>query len=105
MARDLTFHTNHQTWRPQTWRLQTWRLAALGIIAGFAASVLALNNAGVALSILGMGMVAIVADRKLTDLTRRSLDSIRVLADTRSRLENSRRLLEQERTALQTAVS
>src|SRR5947209_5143645 len=98
MARDLSFQITHQT------NHQAWRLAALGIIAGFAVSIVALNNAGVALSILGMGLVAIVADRKLTDLTGRSLDAIRALSDTRTRLENSRRVLDQERTALQTAV-
>lgn len=99
MARDLSFQINQQT------NHQTWRLAALGIIAGFAVSILALNSAGVALSILGMGLVAIVADRKLTDLTGRSLDAIRALSETRNRLETSKRALDQERAALQIAVN
>jgi diguanylate cyclase (GGDEF)-like protein len=96
MARDLSLQTqtNHQT----------WRLAALGIIASFAVSILALNNAGVVLSVIGMGIVALVADRKLTGLTARSLDAIRALSETHNRLENTRRVLDQERTALQTAV-
>ena len=40
MARDLSFQITHQT------NHQAWRLAALGIIAGFAVSIVALNNAG-----------------------------------------------------------
>ena len=97
MARDLSLQitqTNHHT----------WRLVALGIIAGFAASILALNNTGVVLSVVGMGIVAMVADRKLSGLTERSLAAISALSETHSRLQNARRLLDQERSALQVAV-
>ena len=97
MARDLSLQitqTNHHI----------WRLAALGIIAGFAASILALNSTGVVLSVAGMGIVAVVADRKLSGLTGRSLAAISALTETHSRLENTRRQLDQERTALHVAV-
>ncbi len=96
MPRELTLQTtNHQL----------WRLAALGLIVCFVASVLAVNNAAAALSILGMSLVALVADRKLTDLNDRSHEAIRALSDNRARLENSRAVLEQERAALQTAIN
>ena len=80
MPRELTVQTNYQA----------WRLAALGLIVCFATSMLAVNNAGAALSILGMSLVAVVVDRKLTDLTSRSHDAIRALSDNRARLESSR---------------
>jgi len=94
MPRELTVQTNYQA----------WRLAALGLIVCFATSMLAVNNAGAALSILGMSLVAVVVDRKLTDLTSRSHDAIRALSDNRARLESSRAVLEQERATLQTAI-
>src|SRR4029077_13821101 len=83
---------------------QTWRLAALGIIAGFAVSILALNQIGIMLSVVGMGIVALIADRKLSGLTGRSLAAIGALSETHNRIENTRRVLDQERTALQIAV-
>src|SRR3974390_3431158 len=95
LPRELTLQTNYPA----------WRLAALALVVCFATSLLAVNNAGAALSILGMSLVAVVADRKLTDLTGRSDDAIRALTDSRARLENSRQTLEQERATLQTAVN
>ncbi len=94
MPRELTIQTNYQV----------WRLAALGLLVCFATSMLAVNNVGAALSILGMSLVGVVVDRKLTDLAGRSDDAIRALTDNRARLENSRAVLEQERATLQTAI-
>jgi diguanylate cyclase (GGDEF)-like protein len=95
MARELTLQTTYQG----------WRLAALALVVCFATSVLAVNNVGAAFSILGMSLVALVADRKLTDLTSRSNDTIRALTDNRARLESSRAALEQERATLNTAIN
>jgi diguanylate cyclase (GGDEF)-like protein len=95
LPRELTLQTNYPA----------WRLAALALVVCFATSLLAVNNAGAALSILGMSLVAVVADRKLTDLTGRSDDAIRALTDHRARLENARATLEQERATLLTAIN
>ncbi len=94
-SRGLSFQTNYQA----------WRLAALGILVCFATAILVRSNAGAALSVLAMTLVALVADRKLADLSGRSHEAIRALTDTRAQLENSRRTLEQERGVLETAVN
>ena len=94
-SRGLSFPTNHQA----------WRLAALGIIVCFATSILVRSNAGAAISVLAMTLVALVADRKLGELAGQSHEAIRALTDTRTRLENSLRSLAQERGILETAVN
>ena len=94
-SRGLSFQTNYQA----------WRLVALGIIVCFATSILVRNNAGAAISILAMTLVALVVDRKLADLTGRSHEAIRALTDTRAQIDNSRRNLEDERLILETAIN
>ena len=94
-SRGLSFQTNYQA----------WRLAAVAILVCFVTSILVRNNVGAAISILAMTLVALVADRKLADLTGRSHEAIRALTDTRAQLENSRRTLEQDRATLETAIN
>ena len=94
-SRGLSFQTNYQA----------WRLAAVAILVCFVTSILVRNSVGAAISILAMTLVALVADRKLTDLTGRSHEAIRALTDTRAQLENSRRTLEQDRATLETAIN
>jgi diguanylate cyclase (GGDEF)-like protein len=94
-SRGLSFQTNYQA----------WRLAAVAILVCFVTSILVRNNVGAAISILAMTLVALVADRKLADLTGRSDDAIRAVTDTRAQLENSRRTLEQDRATLEAAIN
>ena len=94
-SRGLSFQTNYQA----------WRLAALAILVCFATSILIRSNVGAAISILAMTLVALVADRKLADLTGRSHEAIRALTDTRAQLDNSRRTLEQDRVTLEAAIN
>ena len=51
-SRGLSSQTNHQA----------WRLAALAIIVCFATTIVVRNNAGAALSVVAMTIVALVAD-------------------------------------------
>ena len=84
---------------------RAWRLLALGILVCFASSLLVINNSGIALSIAGMSFIAFVADRKLIALGAQSGYVIRALSDARTRLESSRRRLEQDRSTLCIAIN
>ncbi|MFN5715701.1 MAG: EAL domain-containing protein [Bradyrhizobium sp.] len=75
--------------------------AALSLSPAFLAVVIA----GVALSVLGMSLVGVLADRRLALRTRRFEDIISQLSLARQQVEASQKELEQQRFRLDTAIN
>ena len=92
----------HLNFRPHQ---QAVRLLILGGLVCVAGALAAIGNPGVTLGVIGMGAIAILADRRMVALTRRTHNLIRALSNARARLERSRRVVEHERTALQIATN
>ena len=66
--------------------------------------VLALAIAGVALSLLGMSLIGVLADRSLASRTDKFEKIIRQLSSAQQQIEASQRLLEQQKLQLDTAL-
>ncbi|MCK1739862.1 EAL domain-containing protein [Bradyrhizobium sp. 139] len=66
---------------------------------------LALAIAGVALSVLGMSLIGVLADRRLAVRTARFEEIIRQLSTARQQLEDSQKELQQQKLRLDTAIN
>jgi diguanylate cyclase (GGDEF)-like protein len=66
---------------------------------------LALLIAGVALSVLGMSLIGVLADRRLADRTRRFEEIISQLSRARQEVETSQRELQEQKLRLDTAIN
>ncbi|MCC8949527.1 EAL domain-containing protein [Bradyrhizobium sp. Arg62] len=75
--------------------------AALSLSPAFLAIVIA----GVALSVLGMSLVGVLADRRLALRTRRFEEIISQLSSARQQVEASQKELEEQRFRLDTAIN
>ncbi|MGY3133099.1 diguanylate cyclase (GGDEF)-like protein [Bradyrhizobium sp. USDA 4501] len=75
--------------------------AALSLSPAFLAIVIA----GVALSVLGMSLVGVLADRRLALRTRRFEEIISQLSSARQQVEASQKALEEQRFRLDTAIN
>ena len=67
--------------------------------------VLALAIAGVALSVLGMSLIGVLADRRLASRTARFEGIISQLSDARQQLEDSQHELQEQTLRLDTAIN
>ncbi|MGT2436679.1 PAS-domain containing protein [Bradyrhizobium betae] len=67
--------------------------------------VLALAIAGVALSVLGMSLIGVLADRRLASRTARFEEIISQLSDARQQLEDSQHELQEQTLRLDTAIN
>jgi diguanylate cyclase (GGDEF)-like protein len=70
----------------------------------FSPAYLALVIAGVALSVLGMSLVGVLADRRLADRTRKFEEIINQLSLAQRQLEGSQRELQEQKLLLDTAI-
>ena len=68
-------------------------------------AVLALAIAGVALSVLGMSLIGVLADRRLASRTAKFEEIINQLSVARQQLENSRQELQDQTLRLDTAIN
>jgi diguanylate cyclase (GGDEF)-like protein len=66
---------------------------------------LALEIAGVALSVLGMSLIGVLADRRLANRTRRFEEIISELSRARQQVEGSQRELQEQKLRLDTAIN
>jgi diguanylate cyclase (GGDEF)-like protein len=66
---------------------------------------LALAIAGVALSVLGMSMIGVLADRRLASRTRKFEEIISQLSAARQEVEESQRELQEQKLRLDTAIN
>ncbi|RZN08655.1 bifunctional diguanylate cyclase/phosphodiesterase [Bradyrhizobium genosp. SA-3] len=67
-------------------------------------AVLALAIAGVALSVLGMSLIGVLADRRLASRTAKFEEIISQLSDARQQLEGSQKELQEQKLRLDTAI-
>lgn len=67
--------------------------------------LLALAIAGVALSVLGMSLIGVLADRRLANRTRRFEEIISELSRARQQVEGSQRELQEQKLRLDTAIN
>ncbi|WP_439359294.1 EAL domain-containing protein [Bradyrhizobium sp. DASA03007] len=68
-------------------------------------AVLALAIAGVALSVLGMSLIGVLADRRLASRTAKFEEIISQLSDARQQLEDSQQELQDQTVRLDTAIN
>ncbi|KYH03631.1 EAL domain-containing protein [Bradyrhizobium sp. DOA1] len=68
-------------------------------------AVLALAIAGVALSVLGMSLIGVLADRRLASRTAKFEEIISQLSDARRQLEGSQQELQEQTLRLDTAIN
>jgi diguanylate cyclase (GGDEF)-like protein len=74
-------------------------------ILSLSATFLALLIAGVALSVLGMSLIGVLADRRLANRTRRFEEIISQLSFARQEVEASQRELQEQKFRLVTAIN
>jgi diguanylate cyclase (GGDEF)-like protein len=73
--------------------------------ASLSPGFLALAIAGVALSVLGMSLIGVLADRRLANRTRRFEEIISQLSQAQAQVEGSQRELQEQKFRLDTAIN